>query len=112
MYEDVSYSIAIQLRRKEIVFGPRLLELLTSIQKTGSLTKAAKLMNMSYNKAWRIIAESEKNLGFSLIESNTGGLNGGGSSLTKEGLELKTKYLIFQREVQILTSQTFEKIFK
>ena len=63
-------------------FGKGPCILLKTIDKLGSLNKAAKELNMSYSKAWSIINRAERVLGYSLLETVTGGADGGGSYLT------------------------------
>ena len=43
-------------------FGPGRMELLEHIESTGSIAKAAKLMNMSYKKAWLMVDEMKKSI--------------------------------------------------
>ena len=66
--------------------------LLNAVKETGSLSAAALAMNMSYRKAWGIIRDVEKNLGFSLVEKQRGGADGGHTKLTVEGEELIKAY--------------------
>lgn len=40
---------------------------------------------MAYSKAWRILRDCEKALGFELLDSTTGGRHGGGAVLTEHG---------------------------
>ena len=53
---------------------------------------ACKEMEMSYSKGWKIIKKAENYLGYSLIESKSGGASGGFSHLTPEAKELLTRY--------------------
>lgn len=59
--------------------------LLESIEKTGSINKAAKEMGMSYKKAWRLIDEMNSMYEEPLVIKEQGGVKGGGSSLTEKG---------------------------
>ena len=54
--------------------------LLHAVQQLHSLRAAALSMDMAYSKAWTIIKNSEKALGFPLLTSTTGGKGGGGQS--------------------------------
>lgn len=63
------------------------IELLERIAKSGSISKAAKEMKMSYKAAWDSI-DCMNNLSLTpLVISSNGGKGGGGSIVTKEGLE-------------------------
>ncbi|HHX13929.1 MAG TPA: LysR family transcriptional regulator [Clostridiales bacterium] len=72
----------------KMAFGPGTAELLSRIEETGSLNQAAKAMKMAYSKAWKSIQNTEKNLGFQLIERQ--GPNG--SVLTDDGRAMLTHY--------------------
>jgi molybdate transport system regulatory protein len=63
-------------------------QLLKMIDQTGSLNKASKSLNISYQKAWRLVDESNKTSKLPLIETTIGGNNGGGSKLTPYGRNL------------------------
>ncbi len=60
-------------------------QLLKLIESTGSLNKAAKAMNLSYQKAWKLVDASNKASKFPLIETQVGGNKGGGTVLTPYG---------------------------
>lgn len=93
------------------VFGKGPYELLLGIKKYGSLNEAAKHMKMSYNKAHTLIKDIEKKLGFTLIETKSGGNGGGGSKLTKKADELMVNYELFINECEENLKAIFEKYF-
>lgn len=59
--------------------------LLERIREYGSITKAAKSMNMSYRHAWRLINSMNKQAPSSFVITATGGKGGGGTIVTEEG---------------------------
>jgi len=63
-------------------------QLLKLIEDTGSLNKAAKAMNLSYQKAWKLVDASNKAAKSPLIETHVGGNKGGGTILTPYGKSL------------------------
>ena len=63
-------------------------QLLKKIDETGSLNKASKALNLSYQKAWRLLDEVSKTAKEPVIESKIGGAKGGGTSLTPYGKSL------------------------
>lgn len=67
-------------------------QLLKLIQETGSLNKAAKSMNISYQKAWKLLDASNKASEIPLVETHVGGSKGGGTVLTPYGMELITSF--------------------
>jgi molybdate transport system regulatory protein len=60
------------------------IELLEAIAETGSLTRAAEKMSVPYRTAWYKLKDIEASLGVKLLESQSGGAEGGGSDLTPE----------------------------
>lgn len=64
------------------------IQLLKLIDCTGSLNKAAKEMNISYQKAWKLIDASNKVSKEPLIETHVGGNKGGGTVVTAYGKSL------------------------
>ncbi|AWG23521.1 molybdenum transporter [Flavobacterium faecale] len=63
-------------------------KLLKLIAETGSLNKAAKAMELSYQKAWKLVDVSNKSAKHPLIETQVGGNKGGGTVLTPYGKSL------------------------
>jgi molybdate transport system regulatory protein len=74
------------------LIGPGRKKLLEAIRDCGSITLAAKSMKMSYRHAWEMINEMNTISNLPLVEKNTGGINGGGSTLTPEGEKLIAEY--------------------
>ena len=86
--------------------------LLKNIDRLGSLNRAAKEMNMSYSKAWSIINRAEKALGYSLVETKAGGLDGGGSFLTLEAKKLIRAYEEFSKEAEEMVNKLYKEYFE
>ncbi len=59
--------------------------LLERIEKYGSISKAAKSMNMSYRHAWKLIDSMNRQSTKPFIETQIGGKGGGGAWLTETG---------------------------
>ena len=78
----MTYNLSCRLFTDAKCFGPGVAQLLHAVQELRSLRAAALSMDMAYSKAWTIIKNSEKALGFSLLDSTTGGKGGGGAALT------------------------------
>ena len=102
----------IWLDNKGVVFGTGLDILLRGVQTYGSLSKAVQEMNMSYNKAHKLIKRVEERVGFKLLKSKIGGTGGGFSQLTDEALELMATYESFYDECQIALNNIYDKYFK
>ncbi len=92
-------------------FGEGPCELLNRVEKTDSLHEAARQMNMSYSKAWKLIQTIEKRLGFTFLYKKVGGLSGGGSRVTPEGKEFLRRYQRFETDAKKVIGKTYQKHF-
>jgi 8-oxo-dGTP diphosphatase len=70
------------------VMGEGRAELLELIEETGSLSRAAKEMGMSYRYAWGMVRKVSDAAGGPVVESQRGGSRGGKTTLTPLGKEL------------------------
>lgn len=68
--------------------GPGPIELLERIASTGSISKAAAEMGMSYKKSWMLINNLNANTDKPIVILQAGGDKGGGSVVTDAGWEL------------------------
>ena len=69
-------------------FGPGKAELLAHIAETGSISAAGRKMEMSYRRAWSLVAEVNAQFGEPLVSAERGGQSGGGAKLTPRGAEV------------------------
>jgi molybdate transport system regulatory protein len=72
--------------------GPGKIKLLEEIGARGSISAAGRAMNMSYKRAWDLVAEANSLFGTDVVESKTGGRQGGGAQLTTFGKHLVKDY--------------------
>lgn len=84
-----------------IAVGPGKIALVEAIERTGSLTAAAKEMDMSYRRAWLLLDELNKSLRKPAVITSRGGPQGGGSQLTPEGHRLVELY----RRIETVSAQ-------
>lgn len=75
-------------------------ELLKQIAQTGSISRAASAMKMSYKAAWDAVDAMNNAYGETLVESATGGSRGGGSRVTELGLQVLAQFDVLQRQHQ------------
>jgi molybdate transport system regulatory protein len=68
--------------------GPGKVELLSHIQETGSISAAARKMDMSYRRAWLLIHEMNGIFKLPVVVTNAGGSGGGGARVTDHGLHV------------------------
>ena len=66
----------------EIAIGPGKADLLEAIRTSGSISRAARELGMSYKRAWNLADTMNRCFKEPLIETVTGGGGGGGARLT------------------------------
>ena len=76
----------------QVFLGYGRVELLKNIEKTQSISAAAKAMNMSYKKAWSLINSMNTLSDTPLVITNTGGKSGGGTVLTDYGKSMIAEF--------------------
>lgn len=111
MNQPLHIQASLRLIGDHKLFGPGIARLLEGIDRFGSLRQSAAEMQMSYSKAWTVFRECEAQLGFPLIERHTGGVKGGGASLTPQGRELLTRYRAFETEAHTMLNELAERHF-
>ncbi len=92
---DLSYTVTGKIWiecGQEKFFGPGPVDLLQKIEETGSISKAAKEMGMSYKKAWELINQLNAMSGKPFVITKSGGEQGGGSIITEEAKSLIAYY--------------------
>ena len=93
-------------------FGDGKWRLLQAIEKTGSLTKACKLLNISYRKAWGDLAKAESSLGVALLQKHRGGAKGGRTVLTTQGKKWAKSYARFRRNIEKCVDRAYAEHIK
>jgi molybdate transport system regulatory protein len=76
----------------DIAVGPGKIDLLEAIGTTGSITAAARLLGMSYRRAWLLADTMNRCFRSAVVEAEAGGKRGGGSQLTPLGAEVVHRY--------------------
>ena len=69
----------------EIAMGPGKADLLDAIVATGSISAAARSMNMSYRRAWLLVDVMNRTFREPLVRGAAGGAQGGGAGVTDAG---------------------------
>src|SRR5262245_12068486 len=89
------------------VLGPGRVELLSNIDRHGSISAAAKSMKMSYRRAWSLVRDINEAAGAVLVDATTGGTGGGGATLTPLGKDAVADYQqLVERLVQAAAKST------
>jgi molybdate transport system regulatory protein len=79
--------------RKAIAMGPGKADLLKAIDASGSISAAARLLGMSYRRAWLLVDTMNQSFKSPVVETLTGGEKGGGARVTDTGREVLRRYL-------------------
>lgn len=87
MSYKIKSRIWIELDGEEFL-GEGKVQLLKAIDETGSLSKAAKAIHISYKKAWHLIDTTNKASRMPVTTNSIGGKGGGGTELTPYGKSL------------------------
>jgi len=96
----------------EPVFGRGRMFLLQAIGRCGSISQAAKEINISYRKAWSYIKAMEERLDMKLVERRAGGRNGGGALLTGEAVDFLRRYALLEEGIREIVDRRFSDVFK
>jgi molybdate transport system regulatory protein len=72
--------------------GPGKAALLESVRDTGSISAAARAMDMDYKRAWTLIDSLNRAFDKLVVERVTGGAGGGGAILTPFGADILARY--------------------
>jgi len=95
----------------QVVLSTWRVRLLEAVAETGSISAAATKMGISYRRAWDKIHESEERLGVKLVDTQTGGVGGGGSELTAAAQEYVQRFHEFTSGLNELINQRFREYF-
>jgi molybdate transport system regulatory protein len=87
--------------------GPGKISLLEGIDRTGSLSAAARTLGMSYRRSWLLLHSTNEGFSQPVVELSVGGKDGGGAHLTEFGRRLIADYRAFEAAVDALATKTF-----
>lgn len=94
----ISQSLQLRLLLDDVIaLGPGKAALLASIEKSGSISAAARSMNMSYRRAWLLVEDMNRCFLSPLVETSTGGARGGGARLTDCGRSVLARYTAMEQ---------------
>ena len=94
----------------EIALGPGKAELLSHIAETGSISEAARRMNMSYNRAWLLVRTMNRCFKEPLVLASRGGDQHGGARLTKSGSQILKLYQRLESNFAAATRQPLREL--
>ncbi|BAN28146.1 winged helix-turn-helix domain-containing protein [Caballeronia insecticola] len=88
---DVRFRMRI-MKGETIALGPGKVALLEAVREHGSISAAARSLDMSYRRAWLLIDETNRSLKSPATVSEQGGQSGGGCVLTEVGESIVQLY--------------------
>jgi molybdate transport system regulatory protein len=100
------------MRGREVAIGPGKAELLEHVLRAGSIKEAAKLMGMSYMRAWLLVKTMERCFKQPLLKVARGGAKHGGAELTPNGRRVLELYRKMERESLKSTADTRRRILR
>jgi molybdate transport system regulatory protein len=96
----------------EIAIGPGKANLLKAIHKTGSISEAAKILGMSYMRAWELLQTMNRCFRKPLISALRGGQRKGGTKLTPTGILVLKMYEQVENKSLLATYSIWKNIVK
>ena len=84
----------------QIALGPGKVALLEEIERSGSISKAARKLGLSYRRAWTLVNTMNKSFKSCLVTGSAGGRKGGGASLTPLGLKMAKTYRAMETKAE------------
>lgn len=93
-----------------IALGPGKIDLLEAIARSGSISKAAKEIKLSYRRAWDMVDTMNQCFKKPLVASSTGGKGGGGATLTPLGERMIELYRSIESAAEASTQAEWKAI--
>lgn len=94
---ELSSALTLEMLGKPFLLEKRIV-LLHAIQEHGSISKAAKAVPMSYKSAWEAVDTMNSLSPESIVCRETGGKDGGGTTVTSYGKNLLKNYALLKEE--------------
>jgi molybdate transport system regulatory protein len=91
MHPVVQFRLRIT-RGEDIALGPGKIRLLEAIAETGSISSAARRLDMSYRRAWDLVDQMNRSLRQPVVQTAVGGTRGGGTVVTESGRRVVELY--------------------
>lgn len=80
--------------------GPGKIQLLECVREHGSISAAARAMEMAYRHAWEMIDDLNQGFGRAVVETASGGAAGGGARLTPFGEEVVRRFRAMEAKAE------------
>ena len=90
--------------------GPGKAALLEAISVTGSISAAARSLEMAYRHAWELVDDLNAGFAPGVVETAAGGRDGGGARLTDFGEELLARFRAMEATAQAAIAPDLAKL--
>jgi molybdate transport system regulatory protein len=102
-----------RIRKGETVaLGPGKVELLEAVREHGSISAAARSLDMSYRRAWLLIDELNQSLKSPATVSEQGGQSGGGCVLTPVGESIVRLYRDVEAQAAAACAKQIDELIR
>jgi molybdate transport system regulatory protein len=108
---DTRLSIRLDLTSGDRI-GPGKIALLEAIRETGSISAAARRLDMSYRRAWLLVEQLNASLREPAVMAAPGGRQGGGAALTPMGQRVIDLYRSIEGIARSSAKKEFQAIGK
>ncbi len=88
--------------------GPGKIALLEQIERSGSLSEAARILKMSYRRAWLLLEDLNRTLGQPVTTASVGGAGGGGARITPFGRHVIVAFREIENAVISVATQKLD----
>jgi molybdate transport system regulatory protein len=95
-----------------VALGPGKVELLEAVHEHGSISAAARSLDMSYRRAWLLIDELNQSLKSPATVSEQGGQSGGGCVLTAVGENIVRLYRDVEAQAEKACAKQIEDLIR
>ncbi len=86
---------------KGLILGPGKVDLLEAIDRKGSISAAAREMEMSYRRAWLLVEALNQMFAKPVVVAATGGARGGGAQITDFGRKVAAAYRRIEQKTRM-----------
>jgi len=106
----LNYKIWLSTEDGKGIMGDGKWQILTAIEKHGSLKAATQALGLTYRRTWGDLKQIEKDLGYPLLEKKRGGKYGGETTLTEQGNNLVKSFDQFHKKTDRLIEKAFVEL--
>jgi molybdate transport system regulatory protein len=84
----------------EIAMGPGKADLLETIAREGSISRAGRALGMSYRRTWLLVDAMNRCWAERLVDTTPGGGSTGGARLTENGVRILALYRTIEADIE------------